>query len=101
MDALLGLLPGVAMAVAIGAWLVAAWSMVRLIRMMPAGYRLSTLSVLGRWRFDIIRAQTGPAAEPLIRRFQLAGYLFFAAALGGIVLAAIAAPYAPNSALES
>ncbi|MFO1122386.1 MAG: hypothetical protein U1F47_08715 [Hyphomicrobiales bacterium] len=66
------------LACAIGAWLVAVWSAVSVVRLAPRGQKLRAYFNLGWWQFAKVRAAIGPAAEPHIRRFRRAFYAFFA-----------------------
>jgi hypothetical protein len=84
-------LAGIAGTVAVGAWIVAVVSALQIVRLAPAGQRLSTWFSLGWWRFDRIRAVAGPAANPLIKRYVWSFATFFAAVLGTIVVSMLVA----------
>jgi hypothetical protein len=75
----LGVLAGIIGVVAIGAWIVAVTSALSIAQLAPAGQRMSTWFTLGWWRFDKVRAATGPAADPHIKRYIRAFVVFFAA----------------------
>jgi hypothetical protein len=77
----LGVLAGIIGLVAIGAWIVAVMSALSIVQLAPAGQRMSIWFTLGWWRFDKIRAATGPAADPHIKRYVRAFMVFFAAIL--------------------
>lgn len=66
------------LASAIGAWLVAVWSAISVVRLAPPGQKVRAYFNLGWWRFAKVRASIGPAAEPHIIRFRRAFYVFFA-----------------------
>ena len=78
---MLGVLAGIIGLVAIGAWIVAVMSALSIVQLAPAGQRMSIWFTLGWWRFDKIRAATGPAADPHIKRYVRAFMVFFAAIL--------------------
>ena len=78
---MLGVLAGIIGVVAIGAWIVAVTSALSIAQLAPAGQRMSTWFTLGWWRFDKVRAATGPAADPHIKRYVRAFVVFFAAIL--------------------
>ena len=77
-------------AFAVGSWLVAAYSAIRLWRSLPRGRQ--------RWRLvwngmDWFKAATFPAAAAADRRrLVLAFFMFFAAILGAALVAAIFLP---------
>ena len=76
---MLGVLAGIIGVVAIGAWIVAVISALSIVQLAPAGQKMSIWFTLGWWRFDKIRAATGPAADPHIKRYVRAFLVFFAA----------------------
>jgi hypothetical protein len=84
-------LGGIAGTVAVGAWIVALASALQIVRLAPAGQRLSVWFTLGWWRFDKIRAIAGPAANPLIRRYVWAFATFFVAVVFIIVISLLVA----------
>ena len=78
---MLGVLAGILGTVAVGAWIVAVVSALSIVQLAPAGQRMSLWFTLGWWRFDRVRAATGSAADPHIKRYVLACVVFFIAIL--------------------
>jgi hypothetical protein len=78
---------------AVGAWMVAVYSAIAVVRLAPPGQRLSAYFNLGWWRFAKVRSAIGPAADPHINRFRYAFYVYLA------VIAAIVAALAALVAL--
>ena len=74
------------LASAIGAWLVAVWSAISVVRLAPPGQKVRAYFNLGWWQFAKARASIGPAAEPHIIRFRRAFYVFFAV-IASVILA--------------
>jgi hypothetical protein len=91
-------LAGIAGTVAVGAWIVAVVSALQIVRLAPAGQRLSAWFTLGWWRFDRIRSVAGPAANPLIKRYVWSFAAFFVAVLGTIVISMLIAIADQNAA---
>jgi hypothetical protein len=91
-------LAGIAGTIAVGAWIVAVVSALQIVRLVPAGKRLSAWFDLGWWRFDNIRAVAGPAADPLIKRYVLSFAAFFVAVLGTIVVSILVTITGQNAA---
>ncbi len=82
------LIPLVAI-LAVGAWGTAVFSALSLVSLAPKGEKLSTYFALGWWQFDKIRSRIGPAAEPHLKRYRNAFFVFFALILGIIASAAL------------
>ncbi|MCB1379518.1 MAG: hypothetical protein KDK89_14300 [Alphaproteobacteria bacterium] len=76
--ALLEYLLPVVMLSAVGAWLLAAWSAISVVRLAPQGQKFRAYLNLGWFRFGRVRELVGQAAEPHIRRYCYAFYIFFA-----------------------
>jgi hypothetical protein len=81
---------------AVFAWGLAVISAIRIVRLAPAGQRLSTYGQLGWWRFDRIRTLVGPAADPHIQTYQRAFFAFFICVLASIAVGALLSATAQN-----
>ena len=77
-------LSGIVALVALAAWIVAAISMIEIVRAAPSGRKFAAYWNLGWWRHDAVRAAIGPAADRPLRRYRLAFFAFFACVLGMI-----------------
>ena len=93
---MLSIVIGVLGLFAVFAWGLAVLSAIRIVRLAPAGQRLSTYGQLGWWRFDRVRAVAGPAADQHIRTYQLAFFAFFICVLASIAMGALLSATAQN-----
>ena len=81
---------------AIFAWGLAVISAIQIVRLAPEGQRLRTYGRLGWWRFDDIRAATGPAVDPHIRTYQRAFIAFIVCVLASILVGGLLSVTAQN-----
>jgi hypothetical protein len=84
-------LVGIVGAIAVGAWLVAVWSLFRMVTLVPKGQRIATIFSAGFWQFEKARAVTNNAIDPYIRRFGWAFAVFFFAIFAGMALGIVGA----------
>ena len=83
---MLGVAIGAIVIVAVGAWVMALFSALAIVGLVPAGQRLKSWFALGSWRFDEIRSAGGAAVEPHLKRYQLAFAAFFAVVIAAAAL---------------
>jgi len=96
----LGVAIGVIVIVAVGAWVVALFSALAIVGLVPAGQRLKSWFALGGWRFDEIRSVGGAAVEPHLRRYQLAFAAFFVVVIAAAALGVLLGADATNNTHE-
>lgn len=75
------------MVVSVAAWVLAVWSALSIVRLAPQGRKIRAYFDLGLWRFERVRALTGPDAEVHLKRYRLAFFAFFAVIISVMVIA--------------
>lgn len=84
-----------------GAWCVALFTGLAIVRLVPRGERINAWFTLGWWQFGKLQQFTGPAILPLQRRYIPAFVAFFAAILLGVVLTVVLGTEARNGKPEA
>ncbi len=84
--------------VALGAWFVAAFSLIAALRLVPAGQRLSALFSAGFWQFQKVRAAGGPGVDAHLVRYGWAFAVFFFAIVLAMLVGVVASISVSNTA---
>jgi hypothetical protein len=77
-------------AMAVGAWAVVIYSVLRVLAMVPAGRRREALGLLGRWQLVAVGYLAGDRAAPHANRY-LKAMMFFLGIVASFVVMAIVA----------
>jgi hypothetical protein len=72
--------------VALGAWVVAALSLIATLRLVPAGKRVSALFSSGFWQFQKVRQLGGPGVDAHLQRYAFAFVVFFFAIIASMFI---------------
>ena len=70
--------------VAFGAWIIAALSLIGVLRLVPHGQRASALFSAGFWQFHKVRQLGGPGVDAHIVRYGWAFAVFFFAIIASM-----------------
>ena len=84
---------------AICGWIVAAFTAMQIMFLVPPGQRMAGYNDISMWRFGKLRQRIGPQAEPYFKRMKLGGIVFALSLLAILLLVALSIPFqAPAAA---
>lgn len=81
---------------AIASWVLAIFTAIQIVQLVPQGHGFDTWIKLGRWDFGSIRQLVGAALDPLKKRYIGAFVVFFAVIILAIGLTFLLAAEAQN-----